>query len=1601
MVDPVMKTTLFLIALPGGMAAEGENLRLVVRIAPRIVAAPGATLAQCLMLSGSDGSGTWPDKLRGLRFSVQFGGGIQIDPAAGPDVTEPDPAVWQALLPNSLPIESYQAGAATGQSVNSYPVKSNFDEIIDGYRAGRVLPGELVTAPAVPPLAGLVPPTPEARNALRAQVSELQGAHRAVTAAHIAAAAVGTSAAPLHFDVMASYYDRMAQGARDRYDDSNGGTISPVIPALDLHSSMTVAARYPRLMRALGLVFDLEFAAASIPSSGTVRVLLSATAPAPGPSDGSVSFVSPWTRYTIDAPSQQFLAASKLPDSDLSGGMINLPDPATFCAFGVNFDELAHGVRSAALSFHAQTARAATPAGAPPPTLDLPAPRSDGLALSRVDWGDRFRAMLDAQAKLETDLAADLGTGGDGGGVTLGAEEVLFGFRVDIQREGETTWRSLCQRSGHYAFQNGLTRDWADEGTVTFTAFNPERDQPSAQIWAHETLFRWKGWSLSVPRPGKHVGVDGTPAAQDGAGAGNLPMQVQFLPLVGSLPRLRFGSAYSCRLRAVDIAGSSLPPDAPIPGPGMSLGYYLRFDPLLAPVLLARNSPGPGESIDRMVIRGDIDAPTTEISERLVGPPKATVQMAEWHSMFDTATGVDPGAYAVFAARDGNWPDGPYGPTAPPLPYLPDPLARRASLDFNPAPGPNRPPTVQVAFDGTWPDQETFRIQLAEGAAAPSWDPNQRILTVQMRKGTMQTIDLATVTDDAGPDGTPLSGLGLFDWWQAMQSDPRQARRLQDHRADALNGRLSFLTPARQLTFVHAVLRPMIQPAFEPTLTPVREKLGDTYCTFGGTTKVDGYSTEKIELIANWDETVDDGVNPPAPSSHSEIVWRRDFTYSEIVWVLNADHDPQGVFIQPKHEFRDTKYRRVTYRAVATTRYREYFPVDTTKDSSRITQTSPPVTVDVPASARPPAPSVLYLVPSFAWSEQALDRGTIRSRRGRIRVVMDRPWYRSGSGEMLGVLVAHKRIEDPQPPPDPGPIPVPGPLPAARILAQDAPGFEPPAGLPPGYIPFITQWGTDPARGSLPLLSPITPLPQHFTNAATVIDRVSLAEDPPVAFTDPRVDIAAVGFEVRLEPPDSNDPQAPADPNRHPHNGRWLCDIELDAGNAYLPMIRLALVRMQPNAMADATISRVILADIIAIASGRALSVVTDPTVPSGVVATVTGETEFPPNTASRIEFTVQADYGSPGAPLWLEAGQSQTAIMGAPVSFALPFARGTRPMRLVVREFEMLTADGLDRGNRGASRPVERLVYVDVVALGLSSLSFEFTTIDAPGAVSTVLQSLNDNGQIVGWTRDANGLEHSLLTDTHSFSTFDPPDFAAASQEVSFASGINLQGEIVGDAQNNDLQKPEGQAYLKQGDSFVFYSHPDADPSIGTQFSGINDVGLRVGFYTDRSGISHGIIQDGATTTTLESQPNILPNKSTWLFDINNSGQMVGGYFDDTSDIQHGLFADGTNFATIDFPGSDTTWLNGINDFGLMVGAYFDSATQTFRGFLTDGISFTVIDYPNLPQGFGTFAAGIDNVGRVVGYYGAEVGLEGQIGSKAAIHGFLATPALAAARID
>ena len=80
------------------------------------------------------------------------------------------------------------------------------------------------------------------------------------------------------------------------------------------------------------------------------------------------------------------------------------------------------------------------------------------------------------------------------------------------------------------------------------------------------------------------------------------------------------------------------------------------------------------------------------------------------------------------------------------------------------------------------------------------------------------------------------------------------------------------------------------------------------------------------------------------------------------------------------------------------------------------------------------------------------------------------------------------------------------------------------------------------------------------------------------------------------------------------------------------------------------------------------------------------------------------------------------------------------------------------------------------------------FSSIDFPGATSTLVSGINDNGQIVGYYVDQAGNYHGFLDSGGSFSSINYPGAPGT-----FASGINDSGLIVGTYLSDEVNESDG----------------------------------------------------------------------------------------------------------------------------------------------------------------------------------------------------------------
>ncbi|MBB1162200.1 hypothetical protein [Aquariibacter albus] len=1089
---------------------------------------------------------------------------------------------------------------------------------------------------------------------------------------------------------------------------------SPKDPELDFHGIVAALGDHPALMRALGLVLDFALvakspidtaAAKAAGGSGQLHLVVDGL--------GGSLHRQPSTAWRVRGA--RFLADAL--DSDLRDGLLNLagagepvrgqaqdklPNPHSLLGFDADGAALktVQYLLSSTKLLNKSVLTGSSPAGEVTYTTGerqpLAALRSGSISLGREGRALQLAQRAAQVAQKNTDLVASSVQGRD---VVFRAEDLLRGYRVDVLDRGR--WRPLLARIGDYRLRGGAPLQPfgqplpPDEGYVkaasTSSPAEPATPGPD-EHYLHETLCRWAGWSLAVPRPGRAIrngeaqgsGLQTeTPTeldeTRDAAGRGS-PVLVSFRVPPASLPRLRFGQTYRLRVRLADLAGNGLgldevgSDDQALEGASQPIPYG-RMEPLDPPALVHRHRVSEGESLERMVIRsGDsqdgVPAYTAQamgrvmglraqqgtpqdfdyraVCERHVVPPKTSQWQAEQHGGFDRA--FDDGraavlnqAYAVAAREAGSLfdrsadsqieivtparlagiatttalpvrlpqPDAPagdrlaagqyliHGEALIETPYLSDPAAgglvlrdleslgialkplnwpdgaslNRAAgeswvLKLPFLPGRGKGPVSQDLM------RQSLRILLAERAmrydptsaleqplddGLPQWNPKTRELTLFLAKGRQARLRYACHVDPAYRDH-----FALPRWAESAAAD------LSERAAAGLH---PMITPYRTLELVHGTQRPVFAPAFERL--SVSRAPGASTAQLHSPIRWHGPSTGQLEILADWVEWVDKPELPQpvrqtgtarlarielpreglceagAITQASDA--RRQRPLGELVELLARTDTVRGDL----QDFGDTRFRLVRYRMVASSRFREYLPPELWEDDGDALKLEGPAWeeahyaigaaddpgapvlrvqagplpadgtrragVVVPASARPAAPVLGPVLPTVRWLPPTGGATQARTREGNgLRVYLERPWFSSGDGELLGVVLAGEGV----------------------ALAQ----------VGTAQAERLTQWGQDPLWRSR--------LPSPKVSASAFPLAVG---SETVSLPDGGGTVLVVGHRVDWDA----------------EQGRWYCDLEIQAGPAYMPFVRLALVRYQPHALPEAKVSSVVMAEFV------------------------------------------------------------------------------------------------------------------------------------------------------------------------------------------------------------------------------------------------------------------------------------------------------------------------------------------------------------------------------------------------------------------------------------
>ena len=265
-----------------------------------------------------------------------------------------------------------------------------------------------------------------------------------------------------------------------------------------------------------------------------------------------------------------------------------------------------------------------------------------------------------------------------------------------------------------------------------------------------------------------------------------------------------------------------------------------------------------------------------------------------------------------------------------------------------------------------------------------------------------------------------------------------------------------------------------------------------------------------------------------------------------------------------------------------------------------------------------------------------------------------------------------------------------------------------------------------------------------------------------------------------------------------------------------------------------------------------------------------------------------------------------------------------------------------------------------------------DITDVDVPDeTISNGVGGINDNDRIIVETIDPQGRRKAFLADKNGGNRIpiEPPGGGDV-----YVFGINNSNNVLGRSDNGYFlmrTKAGTIEYVPLG----LKGYPVAD------FTGLNDAGQLVGYYTGSDGYVFGFIQDGDEHVWLMypddySGCNVVntPQCGTYVTGINNTGK-VAGYYITATGVQHGFVYDGDIFTSVDHPDNRSVnpiniHVSGINDSDKVVGAFW-GADFYAHGFVADGVNFTVVDHPGATRtGSGSFLTGINNSNLLTGWF-------------------------------
>ena len=400
------KQTIMWTALPNGVKSGGSVLQLSVFVSPRLQTDQGLPRPQLSQFPDFAG---WTAKVQGVQFAVQFGGGTAV-PATRVGLAL-DPALWSALFQPTTYVQSYQAEDYSNSLIYSHSVanvsafvKAQYQQVgvtsptiypersmvserlapISLYEAAATTTtgtsAQHSAAPAAQAGAKLAPKattrkvvvSPSLQNIVQNLHAQVQpSATRSLNSLLLHSLPVKAAAVDAFQSIYQDFQQYKAvranatpQPTRDflqvrlNYPLLDAAITALQPPDIDFHKAVSTLGNYPQLMRALGLVIDLEVPVPSGVSASMVKVS-PIWAPDSPPSAFSADF-SANTACVVDISKALFYAQPQPSSSNIVNGLLNLSDDTSYPVVHVD-------VPGSALKMVNLADRLVSSAGARPP----------------------------------------------------------------------------------------------------------------------------------------------------------------------------------------------------------------------------------------------------------------------------------------------------------------------------------------------------------------------------------------------------------------------------------------------------------------------------------------------------------------------------------------------------------------------------------------------------------------------------------------------------------------------------------------------------------------------------------------------------------------------------------------------------------------------------------------------------------------------------------------------------------------------------------------------------------------------------------------------------------------------------------------------------------------------------------------------------------------------------------------------------------------------------------------------------------------------------------------------------------------------------------